>query len=236
MDGEADRVTVEDRCRAVLDRVGAAAERAKRRADDVTVVAAAKGACAQDVRRAVAAGIRDVGESYVQERRRSHAAIDAPGIRWHFIGRLQRNKATAVVDLFGLIHSLDSLELAKAIDRAAGRIGLVARCLIEVNVGDEKGKGGVSSDDAEALWMTTESLSHVSIEGLMAIPPAVDADRIRPFFGRLRDLRDRLARLRPDGAHLKELSMGMSGDFEVAIEEGATLVRVGTALFGPRPS
>lgn len=229
---------IAERYRAVAERVTEAALRAGRRPQDVTVVAAAKTFAADRVAEAIAGGARDVGENYVQEAMRKGAALagaEAPVVRWHLIGRLQRNKAKQAAGLFHLIHSLDSVELARALDRAAIAAARDVRCLVEVNVGGELTKGGVAPERLEGLLGAIASLARVSVHGLMAIPPpAARAEQSQRFFARLREIRDGCARLRLRGVELKELSMGMSADFEVAIAEGATIVRIGTAIFGPR--
>lgn len=227
---------VEDRFRAVTERVARACLRCGRRPDEVGIVVAAKTFGIEAVSTVIAAGARDIGENYVQEARRKRQAVTAVGVRWHLIGTLQRNKAAAAVELFDLIHSLDSIELALALDRAAGSAAKVVSCLIEVNLAEERGKGGVSPAGLERLLIALSDFSHLRVEGLMAIPPvAATPDENRRHFARLRELREDLARLRLPNVHLKELSMGMSGDFETAVEEGATLVRIGSAIFGPRP-
>ncbi|MGH7859976.1 MAG: YggS family pyridoxal phosphate-dependent enzyme [Candidatus Binatia bacterium] len=227
--------TIGERYLHVRDRIASAAARSGRSPDDVTIVAAAKTFAPAEIESAIAAGVRDVGENYVQEAGAKRARIAAPGVRWHLIGRLQRNKARQAPVLFDCIHSLDSTALAEALDRAAGSTGRRVRCLVEVNLGGEGTKGGISPDRLRELLESAGRLPGVAVDGLMAIPPAGgSAEDSRPFFVRLRELRDDLARLRLPGVHLKELSMGMSGDFEIAVEEGATMVRIGTAIFGPR--
>ena len=225
---------VADRYRAVVERAAAAAVRAGRRPADVTVIAAAKSFGADAVRAAVAAGAADVGENYVQEARLKQQQLAPLAIRWHMIGRLQRNKAKPAVSLFHLVHSLDGIELAQALDQAAQRTGVTATCLIEVNVGAERTKAGIAPEQLREMLEQTALLSHLQIRGLMTIQPPGSAAESRRSFARLRALRDRLDDLRLPNVQLKELSMGMSSDFEAAIAEGATLVRIGTAIFGPR--
>jgi pyridoxal phosphate enzyme (YggS family) len=183
------------------------------------------------VREAVAAGVRMLGENRVQEAREKIAAC--PGLAaWHLIGHLQSNKAKLAVGLFDLIQSLDSLHLAEELDRQGRALGKRVRCLVQVNVGEEAQKSGADEAEVRPLLTRAASLPHLAVEGLMAIPPFLpDPEAVRPFFRRLRLLRDRLT---TEGFPLTELSMGMTHDFEVAIEEGATMVRVGTAIFGTR--
>ena len=226
---------VAGRYRAVVERTAAAAVRAGRRPSDITVVAAAKSFGADAVRAAVAAGAADVGENYVQEARLKQQHLAPLAIRWHMIGRLQRNKAKLAASLFHLVHSLDGLELAQALDQAAQLTGTTATCLVEVNVGAERTKGGIASQALRELLEQIAPLSHLQIRGLMTIQPPGSPAEARRSFARLRTLRDRCDDLRLPNVQLKELSMGMSSDFEEAIAEGATLVRIGTAIFGPRP-
>jgi pyridoxal phosphate enzyme (YggS family) len=226
--------TIAERYRSVAARAAEAALRSGRTPAAVTVVVAAKTFGADEVREVVAAGACDVGENYVQEARSKVAELHLPQVRWHLIGRLQRNKAKQALSLFHLIHSLDGLRLAQALEAAAAQAGTTARCLVEVNLGGETSKGGVSPDALEQFLVGLERFVHLSVEGLMTIPPPGTIDASRRSFARLRAMRDRFADLRLPNVQLKELSMGMSSDFESAIEEGATLVRIGTAIFGPR--
>ena len=221
---------VAGRWRAVRDRVDAACARAGRDPSSVTVVAVSKRHPAEAVLAAAAAGITDVGENYVQELVAKRAAVAAP-VRWHFIGRLQRNKARQVAGAVALIHAVDSPELAAELARHAAAVQPV---LIAVNVAGEDSKGGVGPDQAAALLEAIDRLPALRCDGLMTMPPPVDdPDDARPHFAALRALRDRLAG--PDRP-LPVLSMGMSDDFEAAIAEGATHVRIGTAIFGERPA
>jgi pyridoxal phosphate enzyme (YggS family) len=185
------------------------------------------------IRQAVEAGVTILGENRVQEARDKIAAL--PGVStWHLVGHLQTNKAKLAVQLFKLIHSLDSLKLAQALDRQGEQLAKPVRCLIEVNLGGEESKSGMTEDGVRPLLEAAADLHHLRIEGLMAIPPFFpDLEQVRPYFRRLRSLRDKL---RDEGFPMAELSMGMTHDFEVAVEEGASLVRIGTAIFGPRPT
>jgi pyridoxal phosphate enzyme (YggS family) len=202
----------------------------------VRIVVAAKTFPAEVVRAVVDAGARDVGENYVQEARRKRAELDRADVRWHLIGRLQRNKAKTALDLFDVIHSLDRLELATDLDHAARVAGRRVTCFVEVNVGAEGSKGGVSPGELERFLQRVTGYPDLLIDGLMAVPPpAARPEDSRRHFAELFALRERAAGLRLPNVRLKELSMGMSVDFEVAIEEGATIVRIGTAIFGSRP-
>lgn len=222
---------IRERLAVVRRRLEAAAGRSGRAASSVTLVAVSKTMPVEAIREAVAAGATILGENRVQEARDKIAAL-AGAAQWHLVGHLQTNKAKLAVGLFDRIHSLDSIRLAQELDRHAGEAGRRLRCLIQVNVGGEAQKNGAPEEEVRPLLETASRLPHIAVEGLMAIPPFLsDPEAVRPFFRRLRVLRDELAR---EGFSLPDLSMGMTHDFEVAIEEGATLVRVGTAIFGPR--
>lgn len=224
------RDALSGRCAAVCARIEAAARRAGRVPGTVRLIAVTKRVPAETVRQAAAAGLRAFGENYVQECRAKRAALaDLEGVEWHFIGRLQHNKASAMVD-FALVHSVADARVGEAIDRAAARSAVPTRVLLQVNLSGEASKEGVAPAALPSLLARLRGLEWVRVVGLMTMPPPLEAEKVRPFFRRLRELRDR------QGAaeELVELSMGMSGDFEVAIAEGATLLRIGTAIFGPR--
>ena len=222
---------IRERVAAVRRRIEGAAQRSGRPVSAVTLVAVSKTMPVEAIREAVAAGATILGENRVQEARDKIEAL-AGAAAWHLIGHLQTNKVKLAVGLFERIHSLDSIRLAHEIERHAGDAGRRVRCLVQVNVGGEEQKNGVSEDEVRPLLEAANGMPHILVEGLMAIPPFLsDPEAIRPYFRRLRVLRDDLA---SDGFSLPDLSMGMTQDFEVAIEEGATLVRVGTAIFGPR--
>jgi pyridoxal phosphate enzyme (YggS family) len=220
-----------ERLRAVRKIVAEAAERAGRPAGDITLLGVSKTFPADSIRALAMAGLKDFGESYLQEAR---AKIDElagfePAPRWHFIGHLQTNKAKYVAALFPVIHSLDRLELALELSRRAAALGRTIETFIEVNVSGEESKSGLEPADLPRFLEDLAGLTALKPIGLMTMPPYdPDPEVSRPFFAALRELRDRLA------PGLSGLSMGMSGDFHVAIEEGATVIRVGTALFGGR--
>ncbi len=225
--------SVAERVREVRRRLAAAAERAGRDPAAVTLVAVGKTHPAERLAEALAAGVLDLGENRVQEAAAKKPAL--PAARWHLIGPLQRNKARAALELFDVLHTCDRLELAERLERllAEGWPGRRLPLLVEVNVGREPSKSGVLPELARALLEQVAACPHLEPVGLMAVPPfAADAEASRPHFRALRQLRDTLAQQL--GRPLPELSMGMSHDFEVAVDEGATLVRVGTAIFGER--
>ncbi|HVM42306.1 MAG TPA: YggS family pyridoxal phosphate-dependent enzyme [Gemmatimonadales bacterium] len=219
---------------SVRSSLAAAAARAGRAPDDVRIVAVTKGHPLERAREAAAAGLLDLGENRVQEALAKQAAWPDAPVRWHLIGHLQRNKVRLVVGRFTLIHSLDSIRLADALDAACAAAGLVQDVLLEVNVAREPQKSGVLPEDASALLAHAAGLGHLAVRGLMTIAPFTEDVAVqRRVFRGLRSLRDSLA---TSSLELAVLSMGMSGDFEIAVEEGATMVRLGTVLFGERVS
>ncbi len=225
----------------VLERIAAAARRAQRAPEAVRLVVVTKGHPAEKAQAAILAGARDLGENYPEEGAAKIRALARPDVRWHMIGHVQRRKARLVIAHYDMLHSLDRLSLAQRLETLAAEAGRVLPALLEFNVGGEESKFGWPAWDEsqwEALLPDVEAVlafPHLEIRGLMTIPPPVNTpEAARPYFRRLRALRDFLARRFPR-ASWDELSMGMSADFEVAVEEGATLVRVGTAILGPRP-
>jgi PLP dependent protein len=210
----------------------AAAQKAGRDPDSVRLVAVSKTVELSRLQAAINAGQDLFGENYLQEARDKIAVLGTK-VSWHLVGSLQSNKARGAVELFDLIHAVDRLRLAHALDAAAARQGKVQDVLIQVNQGGETTKSGVEPEAAPELLQEVARLPHLRVLGLMTMPPWFpDPETARPYFRALRELRDRLRNL--SGLPLTELSMGMSGDFAVAVEEGATLVRVGTAIFGSR--
>jgi hypothetical protein len=228
---------IAERVADVRERIARAAERASRPPDAVRLVAVSKTFPPEAVREAFGAGVRDFGENRVQEAETKAPALDdlrSAGLVWHLVGHLQSNKARRAVALFEVIESVDRVELARRLDRHGGEAGRRVRALVQVDLAGEETKSGLPADDLLPGLGEMRSLGSLRVEGLMVLPPYFDdPERARPFFRRLRELRDRAA-----GQGLlagEELSMGMSHDLEVAVEEGATIVRVGTAIFGERP-
>jgi hypothetical protein len=228
--------TIGERLAAVMARIRSAATAAGRSAGDIRLVAASKTFPPAAIRDAVAAGVSDIGENYIQEARDKYAALPGVPVAWHFIGHLQTNKAKFAVRMFDLIHTVDSYRLALELDRCAQKINKIQDVLIQVNVAGEASKSGVAPAEALPLIRRAAELEHIAVRGLMTMPPYFNApEKVRPFFAALRRLRDRIAAEQLGSFGLPELSMGMTGDFEAAIAEGATLVRIGTAIFGERP-
>lgn len=220
---------IRERLAAVRARIAAAAERAGREPGAVTLVAVSKSAPTEAVQAAREAGQLDFGESRVQELQAKAAAVDS-GVRWHVVGRLQRNKVKQVVGAVSLVHSVDRSALADALAARAQTLGRVQRVLLQVNVAGETGKGGCAPGEVPGLLDRFRALEGLSCEGLMTIPPLAAAPG--PIYAQLRELRDAAQSRYPEVRHL---SMGMSRDLEAAVAEGATVVRVGEAIFGSRP-
>jgi len=221
------------RIQTVRESIDRAATRSGRRGGEVTLVAVVKTVPAAVVREALALGVGDLGENRVQEAEAHVETLGRAAARWHMIGHLQRNKAGRAVELFDRVHSVDGVEVARALSRHAAAAGRTVRALIEVNVGGEASKFGVAPEGLEALLEETRALPGLAIDGLMTVAPQGErSEDARPHYARLRALRE--AAVKSQALALPELSMGMSADFEVAVEEGATIVRVGTALFGAR--
>ena len=219
--------------KSVLERIHRACERVGRNPSEVLLLGASKTVPPEKIREFYNCGLRIFGENRVQEFLKKWESFQGLDIEWHFIGRLQSNKVKFLLSRVSLIHSLDRESLAREISKRARALDTEQECLIEVNVGGEDTKGGVSPDELERFTEFVLSLGGIRVKGLMCIPPyREDPEEVRPYFARLRELRDNLSEKM--GIRLRELSMGMSHDFEVAIEEGATIVRVGTALFGER--
>jgi PLP dependent protein len=217
---------------AVRERVAAAAERARRNPDAVIIVAVTKAIAPERVEEARAAGLTVFGENKVQEAKAKIPLVSSRA-RWHMIGHLQTNKARDAVALFELIHSVDSVKLAGELDKCAGRAGKTQPILLEINVSGEASKSGLKHEDLAAALEQISALPRIEIRGLMTMAPFTeDIEKARPHFRRLRELRDEMENR--FGVRLPELSMGMSHDFEAAVEEGATMVRIGTAIFGER--
>ncbi|MBN2372006.1 MAG: YggS family pyridoxal phosphate-dependent enzyme [Vicinamibacteria bacterium] len=228
-------VVIRDRVAAVRERIARAAARAGRDRANVTLVAVGKNHPASALREAFGAGVRDFGENRVQEAEFKARELGDLGdaIRWHVIGHLQSNKARKILAFTHMLHSLDDMDLAHRLNRIAGDSNVVLKALVQVDLAGETTKFGLPPSDLQNALETLRGLANLEIRGLMILPPyEEDPERLRPLFRRLRELRDQA--LRSGLMRAGELSMGMSHDLEIAVEEGATFVRVGTAIFGER--
>ena len=218
----------------VEQRVSAACVRAGRARAEVTLIAVSKTKPMEDIQALIDYGVTNFGENKVQEMCAKEEILQK-GLSWHMIGHLQRNKVKYLMGKTCLIQSVDSLRLAQEIQKEAAKADIICPVLMEINIGSEESKGGIDIDEAEVLARQIADMPNLKLKGLMCIAPFVDnAEKNREHFRRMREKRDELAALTIPGTDIRELSMGMTGDFEVAIEEGATLVRVGTAIFGER--
>lgn len=219
----------------VKNRIRKSAIDCQRDPQSIRLVAVSKTMSAKRVKEAIDAGVEILGENYIQEAREKIDSLSSYPVSWHFIGHLQTNKAKYAVRLFDLIHSVDSFKLAVELNKQAKKIGKVQDILIQVNVGQEVSKSGASPKEAFDLVKNIGRLENLCLRGLMTMPPFFNApQKVRPYFSSLCDLRDRIKAVMPTSVPVNELSMGMTNDFEVAIEEGATLLRIGTAIFGER--
>jgi pyridoxal phosphate enzyme (YggS family) len=219
-------------------RIRLAAGRCNRSATDITIIAITKTHPPERVREALACGARDFGENRIQEAEEKILEVGRSQARWHLVGHLQANKARRALKLFDVIHSVDSLELAQRLDRLCEEEGRdLLPVLVQVKLGEEETKSGVHEKDLFEVVHTVKSFRKLQLIGLMTVPPYFDdPEKVRPFFKRLREFRDQLKQQGSFAHAVGELSMGMTHDFEVAIEEGATMVRIGTAIFGERPT
>ena len=226
---------LKQRLEEIRERIRKAAESCDRDPDSIRLVAVSKTVPAETVKEAIEAGATILGENYVQEARDKFDALVLYPVSWHFIGHLQSNKAKYAVRLFDLVHSVDSLKLAHALDKEAKKVDKIQSILVQVNISGEDTKSGITAAETPGLILEISRLENLSIKGLMTMPPYFyQPEKVRPYFAALRDLRDRLREQSIPNLSMDELSMGMTGDFEVAIQEGATIVRIGTAIFGER--
>jgi pyridoxal phosphate enzyme (YggS family) len=226
---------VKEKITQIIDKIRRTALSCGRDPETIRLVAVTKTVPPEVIRQAMDAGLRIFGESYIQEASTKIEAMNDKNVSWHFIGHLQSNKAKIAVRYFDLIHSVDSLSLAEALNRQAKSIHKIQNILVQVNISGESTKSGTAAKEAIALVNAIRWMENLSMKGLMTIPPFFDQpEKARPYFKALADLKNQIKNESPPGNEINELSMGMSGDFEVAIEEGATLVRIGTAIFGER--
>lgn len=218
----------------VRDRIKKAAKRAARNSDDITLLCVTKTIGSTKLREALASGVTDIGENRVDDAisKYNRLGSQARDLKWHMIGHLQTNKVKNTLDIFDTIDSLDSIKLAKEIEKRASLIGRKVDCLVEVNTSKESSKYGIEEEEVERFITEVSTFSHIHVIGLMTMAPIVNKQELaRPYFSKLRQIKDNLKAKNIPNTDIRELSMGMSQDFEVAIEEGATIVRIGTAIF-----
>jgi len=219
----------------IKERIKKAAVDCGRDPESVRLVVASKTIPEDTIREAIKAGVKILGESYIQEAGNKINTLSSYPVSWHFIGHLQSNKAKYAVKFFDMIHTVDSLKLAKELNKQAKKINKIQKILIQVNISMESTKSGIYEEDAQKLIKEISLLENLSIKGLMTMPPYFNnPEEAIPYFSALRNLRDKIRNEAIKNVNMQELSMGMTGDFEVAIKEGATLVRIGTAIFGER--
>jgi PLP dependent protein len=227
--------TIHDNVARIQDRITSACRRAGRRPEEVTLVAVSKTFSAECIREGYEAGLRHFGENRVQEAAEKRPRLSDLGITWHLVGHLQANKARHARELFQWVHSIDSLRIAQRLDQTAAGHGEKLQVLLEVNLGEEPSKFGAGEEEVLRLAEQVSRLTTLELRGLMIVPPYFDdAERVRPFFRRLRELAQSISGAKLQNVSMEHLSMGMTHDFEIAIEEGATMVRVGSGIFGER--
>ncbi|HUV50225.1 MAG TPA: YggS family pyridoxal phosphate-dependent enzyme [Anaerolineae bacterium] len=227
--------SLKKRLENITGRIKTAALSCGRKPESVRLVAVSKTMPADRVKEAINAGVTTLGESYIQEAREKFNVLSSYNVSWHFIGHLQTNKTKYAVRLFDVIHTVDSFKLALELNKQSKKINKIQQILIQINIGRESSKSGIYKQDALKLVKEISGLENLAIKGLMIMPPFFDdPEKVRPYFSALRNLRDHIKEETVENVSMEELSMGMTGDFEAAIEEGATLVRIGTAIFGKR--
>lgn len=227
-------VNIKEKLVRIREKIEISCEKVDRNPDEVKLVAATKTVPVEKIREAIAAGVSIIGENRVQEAEKKISELKDKNVEWHMIGYLQKNKVNKALNLFKMIQSVSSLALAEKINNSCQRINQKMPCLLEINIGRESTKAGFLEEE---LWENLENLAnlpYLEIKGLMAIPPFLEPEEVRPYFNRLREIKEKINQMKIPGLNLTELSMGMSQDFEVAIEEGATMIRLGTAIFGSR--
>ncbi len=227
--------SIQQNFETIKQTIEAKAQECGRDPEGIRIIAVSKTRSAQTVKDAVNAGVEIFGENYIQEAVQKIEALENRPVSWHFIGHLQSNKAKHAVPAFDLIHTVDRIKLAKEINRQAEKNGKIQEILIQVNIAGEDTKSGTDKQNVLSLAKETGQMTHLSVKGLMCMPPFFDEpEKARPYFRELGELKEQINKAGISGVFLTELSMGMSGDYEVAVEEGATLVRIGTNIFGKR--
>ncbi len=226
---------MKDKIENIEKRLIDTAKQCGRDRDSVKLIAVSKKMSEERVRVAIESGAKILGENYIQEAREKIEALKEYDVSWHFIGHLQSNKAKYAVKIFDMIHTVDSVKLAKEIDKQAKKIDKIQEILIQINISEEDSKSGVSADNTIQIIKEISRFDNIRIKGLMGMPPYYDnPEMAKPYFTRMKEIKEMIEAEKIKGVLMDELSMGMTGDFEVAIQEGSTLVRIGTAIFGAR--
>ncbi len=228
-------MSIKENWEKISEEVEEASVKSGRNPEEIKIVAVSKTFPPEVVSEAAKAGATDFGENYVQDFLTKYEALKDSNIKWHFIGHLQSNKIKYIFDKIYMIHTLDSIKLAESINKKLKNADKKLKALIQVNIGEEKNKFGIDVSECERFLEKMQNFTNLRIEGLMTIPPYfTKAEKVRPYFAKMKKLFEKLKKFNSDNIDLKELSMGMSNDFKIAIEEGATIVRIGTAVFGAR--
>ncbi len=228
--------TIETRFLNILNHIKQTAEGCGRSHKDIVLVAVSKKQSLKIIKKGIEAGIKNLGENYIQEAVDKIERLGKKSVSWHFIGHLQSNKAKYAVKYFDLIHGVDKLKLAREIDKQANKINKIQKILLQINISEEESKSGANAEDAISLAYEIGKLHNLSLQGLMGMPPFYNnPEKARPYFRAMTDIKTAINNEHIPGVAMEHLSMGMSGDFATAIEEGSTMVRIGTAIFGARP-
>jgi pyridoxal phosphate enzyme (YggS family) len=224
--------TIKNNLKIINEKIRKAASRANRNSEEIKLVAVTKTATIEQIKEAISAGVKIIGENKVQEAKEKYQILSAD-IEWHLVGHLQTNKVKYAIEIFDLIHSVDSIKLAKEIDRRSQQFGMITNVLVEVNVSGEETKYGIKPEEVESFLKEVSEFSRIKVRGLMTIAPiAEDQEEVRPYFRKLRELSEEIKSKNLKNVKMDYLSMGMTEDFEVAIEEGANMVRIGRGIFG----
>lgn len=228
-------MSIKENIDAILERRDKAAHRSGRNAEDITVIAVSKTVDAKKAREAVECGLVNLGENRVQELVNKYEELSDTDVKWHLIGHLQKNKVKYIIDKAELIHSVENLELAKEIDKRAAQHDLTANVLIELNIGEEESKFGLNEESVYDFVKSMDQFENVKVLGLMTVAPfAENPEDVRWVFKKMKEIFDRISSMEIKNTEMKYLSMGMTNDFDIAIEEGANIIRIGTAIFGAR--
>lgn len=228
-------MNIKENIDSILERTALAARRSGRNPEDITVIAVSKTVDSDRAREAVESGLDNLGENRVQELVKKYEQLTDLKVKWHMIGHLQKNKVKYIIDKAELIHSVENLELAKEINKRAEQLNLNAKILIELNIGEESSKFGIDEENVYNFVRSMEQFEHIEVLGLMTVAPySENPEDIRWVFIKMKEIFDKISEMKLKNSHMKYLSMGMTNDFEIAIEEGSNIVRIGTAIFGAR--